>query len=314
VTLDPHPEAHAATSAEPVDDQATPPGPAVFGVNIHTPFQKTVYRDVDALFDCVRATGATWVRDNLAGAGQWAKQLRLWQRFRDAGIGVDAIVGAPSPNPDSARLATFSAELSEAADCLIRVEGWNEPDNDFPDWVAKTVENQRWLWGVVKGDPALAHVTVLGPSLRTRSATFSSDIQAVYAKCAGCYDLVNVHCYPGGGRAAEWYLDDTLKTIPAGPAIITEAGYNTGLGVPRAGTPVDPETQARLTLDYVRRVNARGMDIAIYELLDDPDPDNTTWEAHWGFWETPALEPSTWVPKPILRVMADAAAGRAVHI
>jgi hypothetical protein len=281
--------------------------PALFGVNIHSTFQRTTYRDSDALFACVRATGATWVRDNLAGAGQWRKQLALWRRLRDAGIGVDALVGSPTPEPDPALRATYARELSEAADCLIRVEGWNEPDNDFPDWVARTAENQRWLWGIVKGRAELAHVTVIGPSLRSRSVTFAADIKAVYAECAGYYDLVNLHCYPGGGRAAGRYLDDTLAKLPPGPAIITEGGYNTGLDVRRAGTPVDPTAQARLTLDYVREVNARGMDIAIYELLDDPDPDNTTWEAHWGFWETPSLDPSTWVPKPLLAVMADAA-------
>ena len=85
------------------------------------------------------------------------------------------------------------------------------------------------------------------------------------------------------------------------------AGYNTGLGVPRAGTPVDPEAQARLTLDFVRQVNARGMDVALYELLDDPDPDDAIWEAHWGFWETPSLDPSTWTPKPMLQALAAAA-------
>lgn len=295
-------------------DAATSTDPAVFGVNIHSTYQKTVYRDHNALFDCVRATGATWVRDNLAGPGQWAKQLALWQRFRDAGIGVDAILGSPTPDPDAELRATYARELSEAADCLIRVEGWNEPDNDFPDWVAKTAANQEWLWGVVKGQPELAHVTVVGPSLRSRSGTFAADIGDVYAACAGHYDLVNLHCYPGGGRSAEKYLDDTLAKLPPGPAILTEGGYNTGLGVARAGTPVDPTAQARLTLDYVRRVNARGMDIAIYELLDDPDPDNTTWEAHWGFWETPSLDPATWVPKPMLQVMADAAAGRGVRL
>jgi hypothetical protein len=294
-------------------DAATDTDPAIFGVNIHSTFQRSVYRDTNALFDCVRATGATWVRDNLAGSGQWAKQLALWQRFRDAGIGVDAIVGAPTPSPDPALRATYAAELTEAADCLIRVEGWNEPDNDFPDWVASTAENQEWLWGLVKGQPEMAHVAVVGPSLRSRSATFAADIKAVYAACAGYYDLVNLHCYPGGGRAPEKYLDDTLAKLPTGPAIITEGGYNTGLGITRAGTPVDLTAQARLTLDYVRHVNARGMDVAIYELLDDPDPDNTTWEAHFGFWETPSLDPSTWAPKPLLRVMAEAAAGGAVR-
>ena len=295
-------------------DPATRAVPAVFGVNIHSTFQRSVYRDADALFDCVLATGATWVRDNLAGVGQWGKQLALWQRFREAGIGVDAIVGSPTRNPDPTLRATYARELTEAADCLISVEGWNEPDNDFPGWVASAADNQAWLWGVVKGEPALAHVTVIGPSLRSRSATFAADIKDVYAACAGYYDLVNVHCYPGGGRAADTYVDDTLAKLPAGRAIITEGGYNTGLGIARAGTPVEPSAQARLTLDYVRRVNARGMDIAIYELLDDPDPDNTTWEAHFGFWETPSLDPSTWAAKPVLRVMADAAAGRAVQV
>jgi hypothetical protein len=291
-------------------DADAPANRAVFGVNIHSTFRKTVYRDPDAVFDCVRATGATWVRDNLAGPGQWTKQLGLWQRFRDAGIGVDAIVGSPTPTPDPASRDTYARELSEAADCLIRVEGWNEPDNDFPDWVASAAENQRWLWGLAKERPELRHVAVIGPSLRSRSATFAADIQAVYDACAGCYDLVNLHCYPGAGRPAGRYLDDTLAKLPPGPAIITEGGYNTGLGVSGAGTPVDRETQARLTLDYVRQVNARGMDIAVYELLDDPDPENATWEAHWGFWETRSLDPSTWTPKPMLQVMASAAVGR----
>jgi hypothetical protein len=295
-------------------DAAASTEPAVFGVNIHSTFQKTVYRDHFAVFDCVLATGATWVRDNLAGARQWPRQLALWQRFRDADIGVDAIVGSPTPQPDAASRTIYAEQLTEAADCLVRVEGWNEPDNDFPDWVAGTAENQKWLWGVVRGRPELAHVTVVGPSLRSRSGTFATDIEDVYAACAGHYDLVNLHCYPGGGRPAGKYLEDTLAKLPPGPAIITEGGYNTGVGVAGAGTPVEPTDHARLTLDYVREVNARGMDIAIYELLDDPDPDNTTWEAHWGFWETPSLRPSTWAPKPVLQVMADAAAGREIRV
>jgi hypothetical protein len=271
------------------------------GVNIHSTFQKSVYRssNYEAVIARLKEVGVSWVRDNLGGPAQWTKQYAFWQRLVEEGIMVHPVVGGF--NDDLGMRNYYSMVLNQAKDLLVRVEGWNEPDK-WTDWMDRTVDHQIWLGQLAAG----LEVDVVGPSLHARNVSYSADVATLYERISGSYDLVNLHCYPGGGKPAAWYLDQQLAILqPFGKVIITEGGYNTGIGVTGYGMPVPEDQQATLTADYVQQARIRGLDIALYELLDDPDASNVDWEAHFGLYRCPGLTPDTWTPKPVVAALAN---------
>lgn len=270
------------------------------GVNIHSTFQRSVYKssNYDAVLRCLQEVGVSWVRDNLGGPTQWARQYAFWQRLAEEGIAVHAVVGTLT---DVGLQGFYSRALNQAKDLLVRVEGWNEPDK-WQNWMDLTVAHQLWLGTLAHTDLG---VPVVGPALHTRNVSYSTDVATLYERISGSYDLVNLHCYPGGGQPASWYLDQQLAVVQQfGKPIITEGGYNTGLGINGHGTAVGESLHADLTADYVRQARIRGIDIAVYELLDDPDTDNDNWEAHFGLYRCPSLTPDTWSPKPVVDALA----------
>jgi hypothetical protein len=271
------------------------------GVNIHSTFQKSVYRssNYDAVIARLKEVGVSWVRDNFGGASQWTKQYAFWQRLAENGIMVHAIVGTFTDDPGIRSFASLA--LNQAKDLLVRVEGWNEPDK-WQDWMDRTVDHQKWLGLLAHTDLG---VPVVGPSLHVNYENYPADVHTLYERISGSYDLVNLHCYPGGGKPAPGYLDGCLSTLEGlGQVIVTEGGYNTGIGVTGHGYPVDEAKHAELTADYVRQCRIRGLDVALYELLDDPDASNVDWEAHFGMYRCPSLTPDTWTPKPVVSALA----------
>jgi hypothetical protein len=301
-------------SGPPASSPASSPTDSTveFGVNIHSPFVHSPYADHGAVYDAVLATGASWVRDNLApGVQPFEKQLRLWRRLHGSGVAITAIVGGPDYGPD--RRGEFTANLDAAADVLTRVEGWNEPEGSA-DWFPRTVDHQQWLWNTIRTDPALTGLDVLGPSLKwPPPATFQERIRGLYGQLDGRYDFLSFHCYPIGGETIDQTLDTRLELLPPrSPVIITEGGFDTGIGGGLPGRHVDEATQARMLVDYVRQAAKHGCDLAIYQLLDDLDSVPPSRQgAHFGLYRCPGLAASSWRPKAAVSALAALARGEA---
>ena len=249
---------------------ATPPVPLSWGINIKPPRVGTPYADTEAVFCAVLASGATWVRDNMAlTEPAWTAQRALWQRLASVGVGVHAVAGTPETGP--AARAQIAAQLHDAADWLTRVEGWNEPTTTE---YAAAADHQRWLWSSTRDMDVdvVAPALLIGPSVTDSAA--ADMLRAAYSPMTGAYDFANLHVYPGGKHlSADYFLDRRTKAMRAAgvtaPILVTEGGYVTA---PWKSATVSTEAnQGKWLADYVQQVAARPdlAGFAAYELLDN---------------------------------------------
>lgn len=274
--------------------------PTPFGVNIHSTFRHSVYGDDNAVFQRVVECGAAFVRDRLS-PDRKHPQRALWARLAEVGVKVHVEVGAVGQQSSPADRAALTQALIDNVACLDSVAGWNEPEGN-PKWAAACGEWQTWLYQTVKATPELAHLPVVSPALRDRNKNLRTSWQAMFAAMPGAWDLTNLHLYPFGEPLDAAYLQTRLDQLPpealAKPIIVTELGWNTGIGVPGGAAVVATDIQVQHTKDALLFLKSRGITGYVYELLDDPDVTVTNYQAHWGLYNCPSLDAQTWAAKP----------------
>ncbi len=270
----PSPDAVAARSADSFVDS--------IGVNIHT-VGETPYREhFEQIEQRLGELGVRHVRDELY-PGEPSQYTDL-NRLAGDGIGVTTILGAPAQG--GAKLEAMVALLKdELAGSIEAVEGPNEFSTEgSPDWSSELAAYQQQLYEDVKGDPALASLPVIGPSLVHNDQAQLGDVSA-------WLDFGNLHSYPeGNGPEYRMGLNVERAELNSGakPIVATETGYTTAVGWDPAGPgenrPVSEAAMAtympRLFFEYFSRHIARTYS---YELIDQrPDPEHTDREANFG--------------------------------
>jgi hypothetical protein len=141
-----------------------------------------------------------------------------------APLGIRATIGVGNQNDAllrEARLQTIRDKLLGSTEAIA---GPNEPDySGDPNWVANTRSYQAALYSRVKGDPALRHLPVIGPSLVHR------DSRAALGDLSAHMDRGNIHPYSGGlppmtDLSREFML--TAQVAGSKPLVATETGYH----------------------------------------------------------------------------------------
>jgi hypothetical protein len=225
---DPTPTARGAEAAAPPPFVAAQSARAFgdsVGVNTHIGWSDTpAYSNFPAVHARLRELGVRYIRDGLCPTcEEWINRLK-WlgaSGIRSNIISTDLVAG-------SARLQqNLQVIRNRLRDAVVSVEAPNEPDQQGDSqWIAKTRALQQQLWASVKGDPALAHILVVGPAL-VYPASWSQlgDLTAFL-------DRGNMHPYPGGGTPLH-NLGDLIplsaKTSGGEPIVATEAGYHSDL-------------------------------------------------------------------------------------
>lgn len=256
------------TTAAATNEQARTAGSFVdsIGVNIHSSYSDTPYGE---RFDAVKAKladlGVRHVRDGLEP--ERPDQYDALNELAATGIKSTLILGEPAIG--SAGLAELIATLkANVRDAAEAIEGPNEIDmwgdaSELPHLAGY----QQDLHAAVKGDPSLAGLPVIGPSLvQPRNQEALGDI-------SGQLDFGNIHSYPNGlspeGNLSN-HLDRAARNSGSKPVMATETGYNTASGETGELDPVSERAMAvympRLYLEYFRRGVARTF---AYELLDE---------------------------------------------
>jgi hypothetical protein len=195
------------------------------GVNLHIGWSDTpAYGDFNAVLARLRELGVRYYRDGLCPTcEEWISRIK---RLGDAGIKANLIttdlnLGSPRLQEN---LQVIGNRLGNA---VVSVEAPNEPDQTGDaQWVAKTRALQQELWTSVKGNSALARLTVLGPALAQPTSP------AALGNLSAFVDRGNSHPYPGGGPPLENI--DTVRALAnvtsGGKQIVaTEAGYHSDL-------------------------------------------------------------------------------------
>ncbi len=246
------------------------------GVNVHMSYNDTPYGDQARVADRLAELGVRHVRDGVVPGrpDQWAALEALGRR------GIRSTLIAGRPDIDLPRLtATLRDQLSGSVEA---VEGTNEYDaSGDPNWPSDLRAFQSRLYAAVKGDPALRHLPVVGPSF------IYADSRARLGDVSASLDYGNMHSYPGGWApesnvASELAL--AASNSAAKPVQATETGYHNATASSSGHLPASEDAAGtyvpRLFLEYFRQGVARTFS---YELIDEfHDPEATNSEARFG--------------------------------
>ena len=136
------------------------------GVNVRLSWIDTAYGDFGAVRARLRELGVRHINDGFCGACEY--QLDRMKR-----LAADGITSSVSPSGLTEGSAALQWNLQVIRDrvreAVDSVQAPNEPDiSGDPQWVEHTRAYQVELYARVKGDPALAHLPVIGPSIVNR--------------------------------------------------------------------------------------------------------------------------------------------------
>jgi len=323
-------------------------------VNTKFFYGSTVYGFTDEVVSLVRELGARIVRERLLPTGSTAAsiQRRAMLELADTGTRWHATVGTLDQWPQAEvahreiidTLATsyapeFGGDLTQL---LHSLGGCNEVDGSGPTgtrdpgWAVHARHMQLNLWDTATSSTLTRDIPVAGPS--TRSDVTAERIAELGDLSAWCDRFGNAHLY-NRGRSPSRGIDEHLDLLEpcftdAKLWIFSETGYNNS-PQDNAARTVSEETSATYAIrgicDYFQRNAIYGR----FELLDDPDPIDTTsqqtintsadLEAHFGLVamtedDVAAATPDTWRKKPeffatqrFLALLADPGPSFATH-
>ena len=246
------------------------------GVGVHTPFSDTPYvSEFATVKQRLQELGVRHVRDDLFP--DRPDQYQRLEELAATGIGSTLIAGSPAEGIDGLEeLLSVAAGL----DGVEALEGPNEySTSGDPDWKQNLIAYQEALYEQAGNDPALASLTVLGPSIVHGDQQELGDI-------SGSLDYGNIHSYPQGNPPDKLgsFIKNAEFNSGAKPIMATETGYHTALAWEGENPPVSEAAMAtyvpRLFFEYFRWGIARTFS---YELLDEfPDPGGEEKESNFG--------------------------------
>jgi hypothetical protein len=272
-----------------------------YGANVHIGWLDSVYADYSKVSVALLKMRARMFRTLLpTGAGQ-ERQFEFIRTMHFAGVGAHLTVGVYNKPVDREELG---AALTEIGPYIKHVAGFNEPDSgsgQIDNWIDKTARHQEWLYKFIQADPNLAHIKVASPPLRDSNNRLRVELPELLRRIDEFYDLSNLHCYPQLALAdPEFYLDSRLELVPGNrPAIVSEGGWNTGIGVKPGGQPVTEDRQAELSVRYAKYAAECDVRLLFYALLDEPDPKMNQWPHHWGLFH------DDYTAKPAVKALAE---------
>ena len=280
----------ASASARPL----TPKRASTFlnsvGVNVHMSYFDTSYRHWKRVRKKLVELGVHHVRD---GACPGCKEQRdRLLALAAAGIRTDYIMGQPGGDTSLKKMVEMVAGPMRST--VDSVEGPNEFDRGSPHaWARRLRSYQHHLYTLVRKQPSLNGVPVLGPSI-----VFASDFHRL-GKIGRWTDLGNMHPYSGGQVPAATLTYNRRKerlVVGRKPVVATEAGFHNAFRSRDGNRPVSERAQAeyvpRLFLDFFRSGVRRTY---LYELLDErPNASRSDAQKHYGllrhnFSEKPAF-------------------------
>jgi hypothetical protein len=281
----------AAAAVKPVHPRSAAAFKNSVGVNVHLSYYNTAYRNFPTVAHALADLGVRQVRDG-ACAGCTGQNDRLEALGRQ-GIGLTLIMGRPGGSESLPSLVSLAS--GPLFPYLAAVEGPNEYDGSGdPRWSTKLRAYQRELWRRVRGNPKLAGVPVLGPSVLS-FASFSK-----LGNLSRWLDCGNVHPYAGGDVPSadlRTNMAAVRRVASRKPVCATEAGYHNATA-DHGDHPGVSETTAgayvpRLYLDFFRAGIERTF---LYELVDEwSDPGRNKRDSNFG------LLRNDFSPKPAYR-------------
>jgi hypothetical protein len=237
------------------------------GVAVHLNYVDTVYGKYDSIIKPrLQELGVRHIRDGFS-----LEDLSTQEKFKDlARVGIKStLIMDPRWQRNPSTVVEIAKSVPASAEAVEGPNEWDVWNNltyngqPFPTGIRNF---QAELYAALKGDPATAHLDVLGPSI----ALWWNAAKLGNVPC----DFGTMHSYAGGGTPTEG-LDD--KWIPAAQLVCgnklivaTESGWHTAMNDDTASQRGVSEQAVRkyvprLYLEYFNRGIKRAF---IYELID----------------------------------------------
>jgi hypothetical protein len=218
------------------------------GVNVRLHLSNSSYGDFETVKARLLELGVRHVGDGLCPTCE--HQIDRLKRL--AALGIRANLGLGNQNDSAVMQQGLQVIRSRLRDSVVSVTGPNEPDiSGDPQWIAHTRAYQADLYARVKGDPALRHLPVIGPSLVYRPS------RAALGDLSAHLDWGNIHPYPAGVLPmADLALEHQLAAHVAGskPLVATEVGYHNDISF----TGVHRGASERASAAYTPRLVLEG--------------------------------------------------------
>lgn len=277
-----------------------------YGINTHLSFRPTVYGNTSAVVEFLKWSRVRMIRDRIVPGNR--AQLQAFCDLAAAGCRTHSTMGKFGET-DQSVMNSLVAAAATIPEAFVSFGGPNEPNASGrpPDWASRTVAHQKLIWNSVRNNRGLSSVPICGPALQDVSPTLQRDFAALGSAGVARYcDYGDFHSYPGGWTPSE-ELDVRMTWARAAFGnkldYCTEGGYNNGMSITNRGNPVPEDVAGIYAPRQLLEHFIRGNTFFAYELLDDPDPSGSEWEAHFGLVGTPGFDPAKWYAKPALAAM-----------
>lgn len=284
----------AAAAAAPVSAGSASSFVESIGVDTHTYYLDTAYKNFDLVKQRLEELGVHHIRENLVTGHP--EQYEDLNQLAAAGIRSTLIMGSPE-NGSTGLNELVSIVGNQLQGSVDAVEGPNEYDlSGDPSWMGKLATYQEQLYAAVKSNPATSALPVLGPSL--------GNTESVASDISGSMDYGNIHSYPNAEPPENnltRMFSFASEMSGSKPLVATETGYHTALNYQGGHQPASEAAEAtyipRLFLEYYRRGIARTF---VYELVDEfPDPSHSEAEKDFG------LLHNDFSPKPAFTALSN---------
>jgi len=307
------------------------------GINCHYKFSNNSSNVHSKYAQCtsyILEMNVGWVRDRLnveSTSGSYPIQISQAAILQAANIGNHwsaALETGSWENTGQTEITSYFDTVTDHPTWKITLAGPNEPnDGRVTGWVNAVISILSKLKAT--RDSRSPGTPIVGPGLMDGISTLPQDFTALGNAGAAQYvDYGDYHRYPlfqvqsAGDPSWQDYQPDALERTPeylqqmridrataaynknTNELFVTEGGFATNLNV-TVGPKKLPEDvhgiyAERLIMSLLtpRRWNGLGVKrFFLFELLDDPDPDENLTAAHWGQVFTPSLDTSTWSRK-----------------
>ncbi|MDR6146743.1 hypothetical protein QE363_002536 [Sphingomonas sp. SORGH_AS870] len=265
---------------------------STLGVNAHAGNANGAYANSSMVISALNYLGINTVRDRFSDQGTSGAAVGA---MAAAGIKFDFVVSSDMPAKGDAGLTSYIAGLkafqNRYAGSIVAIEGLNEVNIQSFTYKGSSdlkaaAAYQKALYGAVKGDTALANISVINLSVGLESTSAYAAIGDL-----GAYsDYGNAHAYTATGWQSDKVMEESMARAAGAakgdPIVVTETGYttlasDTGLGV-------NESAQAKLTLNAVLHAFENGSSKTfLYELFDSSlDPSGPAREFSFGLFKT----------------------------
>jgi hypothetical protein len=238
------------------------------GVNTHLGSQASpYYTNFGAIVSAFQVSGIRHARDAFWFDWDSARGKSLISQVNDVKflltLGGNCNITRNNVHPENYLAWGFTTANIDAFEGMNEVSGCTDSN---PPWYVNARNGQQYLWEAVKGNPQLAAIPVIGPSLYAAHETELRSDSAAIGDLTAYMNYGNEHAYSN-----DWKPSATFSWTPSAEAAMNGAlpVWGTEAGYPQSYIPLDRANKYYSRL-FFENFNHGIVRTYAYELMDEP--------------------------------------------